>query len=452
MAEIDALIKKILSKKVKNANKGLHLPLYLGILAAGVGMLLGVILSPIFLILSELGLAGVAYDLIYSRKNGSSDDGEGAMARACELIRSYGYTGELGDDVIERLYEIKARAEADKRAQGDRALTLEKIKALTSEIGEDERALREFIMLFPVAATSSIREAITEILKKRVLYSAIKEARMTSNKKREERLLLASKYDAEVSAFLSRFPTATQRPFDEINARLIEYNAQKLSIERMSASLAAFAEEHGINPENICESDEPTLTESLESEALDEKISELERQRALSERALRNYADELERIDELQEKKEALLEKEEEYERRLGIILKTEDYLSRAKDNLTSKYLSKTKCAFDKYISLISREVGEEFSMDTSFALMKNESGTLRVAEAYSKGTRDLYALATRFALIDSLYSDEAPFVILDDPFAYFDDAKFSRAVSVIKNLAKGRQIIYLTCSDARKI
>ena len=34
--------------------------------------------------------------------------------------------------------------------------------------------------------------------------------------------------------------------------------------------------------------------------------------------------------------------------------------------------LSKTKNAFDKYISLTSKEIGESFSMDTSFAIMKS--------------------------------------------------------------------------------
>ena len=41
-----------------------------------------------------------------------------------------------------------------------------------------------------------------------------------------------------------------------------------------------------------------------------------------------------------------------------------------------------------------------------------------------SRGMRDLYNLAVRFALIDSLYENEEPFVILDDPFIAFDDAK----------------------------
>ena len=81
---------------------------------------------------------------------------------------------------------------------------------------------------------------------------------------------------------------------------------------------------------------------------------------------------------------------------------------------------------------------------------MKNERGTLRSTESYSRGTRELYALAARFALIDSLYENEEPFIILDDPFAYFDDKRLSSALAMIKKLAKDKQIIYLTCTGSR--
>jgi uncharacterized protein YhaN len=90
--------------------------------------------------------------------------------------------------------------------------------------------------------------------------------------------------------------------------------------------------------------------------------------------------------------------------------------------------------------------------MDTTFLLMKSEHGALRSEEAYSRGTRDLYALATRLALIDSLYESEEPFIILDDPFAYFDDKRLAGAMSIIKKLAKEKQIIYFTCTAARSV
>ena len=90
--------------------------------------------------------------------------------------------------------------------------------------------------------------------------------------------------------------------------------------------------------------------------------------------------------------------------------------------------------------------------MDTSFEIMKNESGSYKPMAAYSRGYQDLYAIAARLAIIDSLYDKELPFIILDDPFAYFDKEKLSKALSLIKTISLSKQIVYLTCSEERCI
>ena len=116
---------------------------------------------------------------------------------------------------------------------------------------------------------------------------------------------------------------------------------------------------------------------------------------------------------------------------------------------MTSKYLGKTKTGFEKYSSLISGEDGS-FDMDTSFAVSKTEGAKTHSTEAYSRGIRELYGIAVRFALIDSLYENETPFVILDDPFISLDDEKCKKALDILSEISKERQIIYFTCSASR--
>ena len=147
-------------------------------------------------------------------------------------------------------------------------------------------------------------------------------------------------------------------------------------------------------------------------------------------------------LDDLTADRDAKLQLASEYENKLSIIQKTKAFLNEASDTLTAKYLSKTKAAFDEYISKTSLESGEDFSMNTSFEIMKNEKGSLKECDAFSRGTRDLYALVARISLIESLYENEKPFIILDDPFAYFDDTKLAKAKSVLEALAKNKQII----------
>jgi hypothetical protein len=84
------------------------------------------------------------------------------------------------------------------------------------------------------------------------------------------------------------------------------------------------------------------------------------------------------------------------------------------------------------------------------FNYARLEGGRAKSSENYSKGTRELFSLCARLALIDSLFEGEYPPIMLDDPFAYFDDERTKSALGLLRELGKRRQIIYFTCSGAR--
>jgi uncharacterized protein YhaN len=65
---------------------------------------------------------------------------------------------------------------------------------------------------------------------------------------------------------------------------------------------------------------------------------------------------------------------------------------------------------------------------------------------------QDFFTLAARLALVETLYDKELPFVMLDDPFAHFDDKRCQTALKVLKRISEKNQIIYLTCSKSRAI
>lgn len=160
---------------------------------------------------------------------------------------------------------------------------------------------------------------------------------------------------------------------------------------------------------------------------------------------------EISSIEELEQK---LLEKREKiqvFRENLNIITKTKDMLAKSRDSMTARYLDSTKRGFEKYLSLIDEAIGD-FTIDTSFTIMKTDLGKSRQAEAYSRGTRDMHSLAMRLALVDALYNDELPPIILDDPFIAFDDTHVESASLVLKKLAKEHQIFYFTCSKSRKV
>ena len=333
------------------------------------------------------------------------------------------------------------------------AATDNRIQVLEAETKRLEADSQIFIAHFPVENICSVEEALREIFKKHDIYSALSESQKLFIAKNRQNSILSDEYHKRSLMFLSRFPVKSEKPFDEIKTNLIEYESLKNSIQKSEAIIDRFAHEHSITSADL---DNTNATEpvdvNIDCSVLDSRIGMLEREKTLSERRLTDIYEEIVKIDELLLEKEKLNEKISVLETRLSVIQKTKSYLAEAKDVLTSKYLSKTKSAFDKYIDLIGKEPSEAFNMNTSFEVMKNERGTLRDAEAYSKGTRNLYALAARFALIDSLYENEYPFIILDDPFAHFDDKKLKNALSALKSISKHRQIIYVTCTESRTV
>ena len=228
----------------------------------------------------------------------------------------------------------------------------------------------------------------------------------------------------------------------------MSYLTTRESLQRLERELGDFAKRNEISSRTQSPASYSTI--QINPLELEEKLTTLEQRKALAERSIREIKIRIDECDYLVDERDTLILKSEKYAHELDVIRKTQRYLADAKDLLTAKYLKKTKDFFDEYVSYLSQEESSEFKIGTSFEVKKNERGTLRDADAYSKGTRDLYALIMRLSLVDSLYEKEAPFLILDDPFAHFDDKKLSAAMATLKKLSKAKQIIYLTCTKNR--
>ena len=52
------------------------------------------------------------------------------------------------------------------------------------------------------------------------------------------------------------------------------------------------------------------------------------------------------------------------------------------------------------------------------------QEGALRDTGCLSIGWQDLIGICMRFSLVDAMYPDEKPFLILDDPFVNMDEEK----------------------------
>jgi len=268
-----------------------------------------------------------------------------------------------------------------------------------------------------------------------------------NEKKRE-----LSRLGAEYRSFIEQFPISTDDAFTEIRDNLLKYEKLSTRIKEITDDLGYISLSYGLDIEALAGKSE--LNELTEDDriAISDKLREKRSEAALLEHECRMHAETVSSLDELFAKKTELSELYDYCKGRLATINGAKEYLSLAKENLTARYLGKTRTAFAEYVKSIGNENPELFTMDTSFALTKSEGAKSQPTEAYSLGIRDVFSLCSRLALVDSLYENESPFVILDDPFAHFDDKKCQAALKTVKKMADKKQIIYLTCSKSRSI
>ena len=167
-----------------------------------------------------------------------------------------------------------------------------------------------------------------------------------------------------------------------------------------------------------------------------------------------------ETIPTLLAEKEKLEKEKEEAEHTLSLILTTKTLLGDAKDDLATRYLRDMEMHFDRYYQKLTVDLGAEmpadgsrvtsFTMDTALALSCEKQGERRPVAVLSRGERDLAYFAARLSLIESIFTKEAPVLLLDDPFINLDDGNYEKAAKLLAHLAERFQIVYTVCSAAR--
>ena len=127
------------------------------------------------------------------------------------------------------------------------------------------------------------------------------------------------------------------------------------------------------------------------------------------------------------------------------------DFLRQAKEAITLKYTAPIKTSFDEYYQIVVGEMAERFRLDANVKMEVQEQGQLRDLAYLSQGYQDLVHICLRIALIDAMYTDEAPMIIMDDPFTNLDDAKMEMAKKLLETVSRKYQVVYFTCSEYRK-
>ena len=161
------------------------------------------------------------------------------------------------------------------------------------------------------------------------------------------------------------------------------------------------------------------------------------------------------KLEQLEKQRGCLYELEQnltDEENRYKLLQQTAELLTQAKRSLTDRYREPVWNAFCRFYAIMNEECEQEHRMDADLKLTVVEQNQPRDLKQLSKGTGDLYGICMRAALVEAMYSDEKPFLILDDPFVNLDDSHLEAAKAFLEILGQEYQLLYFTCQESRRI
>ena len=264
--------------------------------------------------------------------------------------------------------------------------------------------------------------------------------------------------DEVIGAFLQKIGQTPHpdrvKQLKDIHEQLIRYHAAYEELEKASSKLKEFEES---NADVQAAAAEAAGTQMRSKEEIQAEKQKLETDISDTERAIRAYEKQMEElreragsVEDAKERLEQLAEEKEELAHRYDVVDKTKQYLSQAKENLTARYRDPIMNGFNKYYEMLTGCLPKEYKMDANISLTKEESGGRRQITALSSGWQDLVNICLRMALVDAMYKEEKPFLVMDDPFVNLDKEKMELAKGFLRAISKEYQVLYFTCHESR--
>ena len=182
----------------------------------------------------------------------------------------------------------------------------------------------------------------------------------------------------------------------------------------------------------------------------DTKLEELKTAKTQYTKQLEDLQEQLDLRDEKQAELGEQLYQQEKDTKKYLIVKLTQEYLTKAKEQFTARYMDPIASGFSKYYQMLTGDMSGDWVIDANINLKMKEQGELRDTRWLSAGYQDLLGVCMRLALVDTMYKEEKPFLIFDDPFVNLDAKKVEAGNHLLLEVAKEYQVIYFTCHDSR--
>lgn len=355
-------------------------------------------------------------------------------------LANYRYNG---DDPIKLTYELKRDADEYKRLLAENTQKESAVAALAEDSKQLDGELSEFFARFGISGSDysrSLDTVKTDITN----YTALEKRLADSAEMTADRKTRIETAKQQVKAFAQKYALPDDFGLEKLRADMKEYErlAKELRERKQSAEqfrLANKLDERPANEQADVETLKDTLNEKLTACAmLRSQISDIEEQ--LSELDSREAA-----LDQCRQQSKELSEKRSLFE-----DLRRE--ITSADQTLKDRYIKPIRDRFCEYAKIIENTIGQKVSMDKDYRISFDIKGQLRRYEHLSSGNLAVCALCFRLALIDNMFANDKPFIIMDDPFLTLDSEHFNKTKTLMQKLSADKQMIYFCCHESRII
>lgn len=315
---------------------------------------------------------------------------------------------------------------------------------------ELDKKIKAFTALFEEKTNISDVDKLLPILRKNLsdFENLSKSIPLFESAKRQEAIS-----EKKLSEWLKNYKTNKTESFEKqidcLKTKTLELQNSKIQLEDFTKKLEDFSKTHDMEKINSAKPSRRTLDEIQAvirrgQDALQQYISNIN---SYKETLDKKYAE----VDKKQSIENHLKNQEEENKKlddKVNILNLTKKYLEEARDSLSNKYMGKMEKAFSKY--LLRTKTSKDIFIDRELKVSIEENGKTHDSNYLSEGYKDLVNFYTRLALVDAMFENEKPVLILDDPFVNLDKDKIDNALNIVKEVAEDKQVIYFTCHNSR--
>ena len=335
--------------------------------------------------------------------------------------------------------KLKGRAERQQKKQ-------QQVENLQRKLEEKLPALQgRYAELDMPERLALIRENVTDAAK---LREKVAEAEADQSRQTAKLSEASEAVEAFISAF-THFEHGTEDVLTEIFAKAGSYAELLAATQQLEKQRAAIGQEQGNASHQASDEENELKAQIVNLEARRDALlveytqkGDFIRQADLS---LEKYPDVTTEIRQLYDQKQKAMNT-------LVMLKRTIQLITKAKENLANRYLSKVEQLFNNYMHIWLNNDAVRGILDIDFNITIEENDKVHVAEGYSTGYCDLIDFCMRLALVDTLFESEQPFLILDDPFVNLDVDRLDKALELLNVMAANKQIVYFVCHPIRAV